>query len=148
MGTHYRGTKQEQRSLSTFIKMMRCVESFNLRTLRLSPAKRLSFSQFAVLEALFHLGPMYQKDLAVKLLKTAGNLTMVINNLEKQGLVKRDRQLPDRRFRMIHLTAQGTKLIADIFPKHAAIITREMSVLSNEEQEMLGSLCKKLGLGK
>jgi MarR family 2-MHQ and catechol resistance regulon transcriptional repressor len=148
MSTHYKGTKQEQRSLSTFIKMMRGVESFSMRTFRLSPASRLSVSQFAVLEALFHLGPMYQKDLAVKLLKTAGNLTMVINNLEKQGFVKRDRRLPDRRFRMIHLTDQGIKLIADIFPKHAAIITQEMSVLSNEEQELLGSLCKKLGLGK
>ncbi len=148
MGTRYNGTEEERRSLSTFIRMMRGVESFNTRTFNMSPASQLSLSQFATMEALFHLGPMYQKDIAAKLLKTSGNLTMVINNLEKQGLAKRNRLQADRRFTTVHLTRKGTKLMEEIFPKHAEIITREMSVLSDEEQETLGYLCKKLGLGK
>jgi MarR family 2-MHQ and catechol resistance regulon transcriptional repressor len=148
MGTHFDGTAKERRSLSTFIRMMRGIESFNIRTFNISPANRLSYSQFATMEALFHLGPMFQKDIAAKLLRTSGNLTMVINNLEKQGLARRHRLQTDRRFTTVHLTRKGTKLMEEIFPKHAEIITREMSVLSDEEQETLGYLCKKLGLGE
>lgn len=106
----------------------------------------LTTSQFAVLDALFHLGPLCQKALGEKILKTSGNMTMVIDNLEKGGLVFRERQIDDRRFVLVHLSDGGRSLMDDLFPRHAAAITQELSILTPAEQDELGRLCKKLGL--
>lgn len=98
------------------------------------------------MEALYHLGPLCQRDIAKKILKSTGNMTVVIDNLEKRGLVARVRDAEDRRFFIIRLTNDGEKLISGIFPLHSEAIIREMGVLSEEEQIELGRICKKLGL--
>ena len=125
---------------------MRATESVTNRICRHLADRNLTVSQFAVLEALFHLGPLSQGGIAKKILKSSGNITMVIDNLEKRGLVKRKRKSADRRVLIIHLTAKGNRLISDIFPHHAATIVEEMSVLTQTEQKELGYLCRKLGL--
>ncbi|MDV7401944.1 MarR family transcriptional regulator, partial [Arthrospira platensis SPKY1] len=99
-----------------------------------------------MLDALHYLGPMAQKDLAGKILKSTGNLSLVIDNLEKRGLVLRERQQHDRRFVTIHLTETGRALIERVMPRHVADITSLLSALTAEEQKTLGALCKKLGL--
>ena len=71
---------------------------------------------------------------------------MVIDNLGKRGYVIRERKKEDRRIMMVRLTEAGVELIRKVFPSHAALIVREMSVLNESEQEMLALLCKKLGL--
>jgi MarR family 2-MHQ and catechol resistance regulon transcriptional repressor len=103
--------------------------------------------QFAVLEALLHLGPLCQRELGQKLLRAGGNITLVVDNLEKQGWVRRVRGRDDRRFVAVHLTAKGKRLIQRIFPEHAAAVSKEMSCLSADEQKALRQLCRKLGLG-
>lgn len=104
----------------------------------------LTLTQFAVLEALYHLGPMSLTDIAQKVLTTGGNLTMVVGNLEKQGLAKRQRCPEDRRVLIVVLTAKGKTLIRGLFPEHAAAITGFMNTLSEAEQKYLGDLCRKL----
>jgi len=99
----------------------------------------------AVLEALYHSGPLSQKEIGQKILRSSGNITMVIDNLEKTGLVRRERNEADRRFFIVHLTAKGDNLINKIFPPHAAVIAKDLGVLTAAEQNALGSLCKKLG---
>jgi len=94
------------------------------------------------------VGPLSQAEIAKKVLKSTGNMTMVIDNLEKRGLVARERKREDRRFYSVQLTAEGRKLIGSIFPGHAALIVAEMGGLSGSEQEELGNLCRKLGLRK
>lgn len=103
--------------------------------------------QFGVLEALLHLGPMTQCVLGEKLLRSGGNITLVIDNLEKHGLVRRERQTEDRRTIVIHLTPKGMRLIKRVFPAHAKMILKEMSQLEPKEQEDLRRLCRKLGTG-
>lgn len=142
----YRGTKKESRSLSAYVKLMRAAESITARVHRHLRDLGLTVSQFAVLEALYHLGPMSQVEIGRKILKTGGNITMVIDNLEKRELLSRERSREDRRYFKVHLTDAGTKLIAELFPGHAGIISREMEILSADEQETLARLCKKLGL--
>ena len=83
--------------LSTYIKLVRAADSVNSRSHRHLSGPNLSFSQFAVLEALYHLGPLCQKDIAAKILKSPRNITMVVDNLEKRNLVKRERHTEDRR---------------------------------------------------
>ena len=141
-----RNRKIEMKALNTYTKLMRAAESITARTHRHLSSKGLTISQFGVLEALYHLGPLSQKQIGQKILRSSGNITMVIDNLEKRNLVRRRRDKADRRVFIIHLTDEGNKLIRKIFPPHATKISDEMSVLSPAEQETLGGLCKKMGL--
>ncbi len=143
--TNYKGSENEVRALSTYVKLMRAAESVSTRIHGHLAAANLTISQFGVLEALLHLGPLSQAELARKILKSTGNITMVIDNLEKRGLVKRERNPKDRRYYSVTLTATGKKLIASLFPRHAAGIVEGMNALTRSEQEVLGNLCRKLG---
>ncbi len=145
MGTHYQGSDTEIRALNTYIKLMRAAESVTGRINQHLNANKLTVSQFGVLEALYHLGPLCQSDLAQKILKSSGNLTLVIDNLEKRGLVTRQRSSQDRRFVTVSLTDAGQALIQAIFPQHVARVVQEMSTLDAEEQEELARLLRKLG---
>jgi MarR family 2-MHQ and catechol resistance regulon transcriptional repressor len=145
MPTHYSGTPQEILALNTFIKLTRSVNSLMSRLSQRGALGELTISQFGVLEALHHLGPMCQNELATKILKSSGNMTLVIDNLEKNHLVTRRRNLDDRRMITIHLTEDGEQLIQQVLPEQVAAITAEMSALTPEEQQNLGDLCRKLG---
>ncbi|HIJ87171.1 MAG TPA: MarR family transcriptional regulator [Desulfuromonadales bacterium] len=134
------------RALNTYTKLMRAAESVTTRVHRVLAAPKLTISQFGVLEALYHKGPLCQKDIATKILKSTGNITLVIDNLEKTGLVRRERDCEDRRYLTIHLTETGLKLITTVFTDVEASIVTEMASLSESEQEVLGNLCKKLGI--
>jgi MarR family 2-MHQ and catechol resistance regulon transcriptional repressor len=125
---------------------MRAAESATTRIHRHLVSTGLTVSQFAVLEALYHLGPLSQREIGKKILRSSGNITMVIDNLEKSGLVRRERFEADRRFYIVHLTDKGYDLINELFPLHAAVIAEDFGVLTAAEQEALGRLCKKLGL--
>ncbi|MBT8331812.1 MAG: MarR family transcriptional regulator [Deltaproteobacteria bacterium] len=146
MQNHYGGNKKERSALKTYVTLMRAAESVTHRIHQHLSSTGLTLSQFAALEALYHLGPLSQKEIGKKILRSSGNITMVIDNLEKRGLVQRKRHTVDRRYFIVHLTSQGKKLIGDIFPRHAAVIATEMAVLSAGERETLSKLCKKLGL--
>jgi len=145
MPTHYSGTREEVLALNTFIKLTRATESLLARLAQRNTHPGLTTSQFGVLETLYHLGPMCQSELGGKLLKSGGNITLVIDNLEKHGLVRRQRGIEDRRFITVSLTDAGRKLIAEVFPGHVQAITEGLSALSSEEQQELGDLCRKLG---
>jgi len=144
--TKYKGTKKEELALETFVKFMRSANTVSAEVQSHLTKQKLTMSQFGVLEALYHLGPMYQRDLAVKILKTTGNITTVIDNLEKRGLVERQREMKDRRYFKVVLTSSGRRLTKKIFPDHAMQITKCMSRLTMPEQRELGKLCKKLGV--
>jgi MarR family transcriptional regulator, 2-MHQ and catechol-resistance regulon repressor len=148
VGTRYRGTKDEVRALNAFIKLVRAAESVGARLSGSLTEAGLTDSQFGALEALYHLGPLHQRELGAKLLRSSGNVTMVVDNLEKSGLVRRERGARDRRFVTVHLTDAGRRLIARLFPRHAARIAAEMSALAPAEQDELGRLCRKLGRGE
>jgi MarR family 2-MHQ and catechol resistance regulon transcriptional repressor len=125
---------------------MRAAESVTSRVHRVLSAPKLTISQFGVLEALYHKGPLCQRDIGSKILKSSGNITLVIDNLEKLNLVSRVRDEKDRRYFTINLTEPGTDLIAKVFADVEAEIVTEMSSLDDDEQELLGKLCKKLGM--
>lgn len=145
MPTHFRGDADAVRALNTFIKLTRATETLLNRLNQRKTIHPLSPSQFAALEALYHLGPLTQGQVSAKVLKSTGNITLVIDNLEKQGYVRRARENQDRRMVTIHITESGKALIAQIFPAHARAICEELSVLTEEEQELLSRLCLKLG---
>ncbi len=142
--TGYQGSKEQVLALNTFIKLVRCTNtvSANVHDHLLG---KLTVSQFGILEALYHLGPMAQKELAEKILKSAGNITTIINNLERIDLVVRGVNENDKRYCTVQLTKKGENLIKRIFPIHADIIVKRMARLRESEQQTLGRLLKKLG---
>ncbi len=148
MPTHYAGTRTEKRTLDTFIKLTRCTNSVLGRLAERNTVGDLTYSQFAVLEALYHLGSLTQGDISTKVLKSGSNVTTVIDNLERDGLVRRERHDQDRRVIYVHLTEAGQRKIEAVLPGHVAALVEEFSVLTVKEQETLGELCKKLGKGR
>lgn len=148
MSKNFKGTPREERALSSYIKLARAANSaIGYARVGLENAG-LTYGQFAVLEALFHVGPLCLGDLARRILTSGGNLTLVIDNLEKRGLVKRQQQGRDKRFIRASITPAGRKLIARIFPQHSQRIVEVMGRLTLVEQEQLGRLCRKLGTGE
>lgn len=146
MGTHYQGSEEDKITLNAFIKLTRAAESVNNRLNRHLADAGLTISQFGVLEALYHLGPLNQKSLGEKLLRSGGNITLVIDNLEKCEFVERQRDPNDRRALLIHLTSKGKAFIKSFFPKHLEQIRQEFSVLTDKEKKDLAQICKKIGL--
>jgi MarR family 2-MHQ and catechol resistance regulon transcriptional repressor len=143
--SRYRQDRTERLALSTYLKLTRASDRLWDRFALGLQRESLTPSQFGVLEALFHLGPMCQRDLGERILRSSGNMTLVVGNLERRGLVRRERLAEDHRYYQVQLTAEGERLIRRVFPGHADAITRELAVLTQEEQRTLGNLCRKLG---
>lgn len=145
MPSHYQGSQEEIQALNTFIKLTRAYESVSSRLSAENALQNLTVSQFGVLEILFHLGPLCQGEISSKLLKSGGNVTFVVDNLVKSGLVDRQRSQEDRRQVFVSLTDAGRELIQQVLPEQVAAITRVMSALTMDEMQILGALLKKLG---
>lgn len=146
MATRYDGTARESRALDTFLKLLRASEGLSARLQQELLPQDITMSQLAVLDALHHVGPMSQRELGRRLMRSNANITTVLDNLERDGFVKRTRSKEDRRVFNVSLTAAGKQRIKRVFPAHAAAITELLGALSPAEQDKLGALCKKLGL--
>lgn len=146
MGTRYRGCAREVRALEAFVKLMRAADSVYACLGPALASDGVTQGQLGVLEALLHVGPMCQRELASKVLRSTSNVTTVLDNLEQRGLVRRVRRRDDRRVIDVSLTATGQQAIETIFPAHAARIAALLGALTASEQETLGHLCKKLGI--
>jgi len=145
MPTRYQGSEEEKRALNAFITLMRASDACAMALQRDLAGRGLTLSQFGAMEALFHVGPLCQGELAVKLLRSGASATSLVDGLEKRGLVVRQRTEEDRRFVRVALTGKGRKLIEGLFPDHARAIVRLFQSLSVEEQEELRRLARKLG---
>ena len=136
----------ERRALDAYIKLQRGAETALARTTGHLVGCGLTVSQFGVLEALYHLGVLCQRELAGKLLRSTGNVSIVLKNLESRGLVSRERDPGDNRFMRVRITEAGRELLQDVFPRHVHGIVAEMGILTATEQVELARLCRKLGL--
>jgi MarR family 2-MHQ and catechol resistance regulon transcriptional repressor len=135
-----------RRALHAYTCLMRSAGSVTRRIHTHLADDDLTASQFAVLEALHHLGPLCQRELGQKILRSENNITTVIDNLERRILVLRRPSKADRRVKTIHLTPTGHKLIDRVFARHAQIVADDFAVLTAQEQNELARLGRKLGL--
>jgi MarR family 2-MHQ and catechol resistance regulon transcriptional repressor len=147
MTTRAKASMRERRALATYVNLLRASSSVQAHAMKHLDGHRITPSQFAVLEALYHVGPLCLTELARKILRTSGNLTMVVDNLEKSGLVRRIPNAEDRRYVRVEITENGRKVIASLFPEHARQIAEMMNRLTDAEQNHLRELCRKLGTG-
>ncbi len=134
------------RALDLFVKLMRAQRAVTGVTEPSILASGLTVTQFGVLEALLHKGPLCHGDLQRKVLTSPANLSDVIDKLERRGLVTRGRAEADARRVRVHLTEAGRALIEHRFPTHAEAVRQAMRGLSAVEQATLACLLRKLGL--
>jgi MarR family transcriptional regulator, 2-MHQ and catechol-resistance regulon repressor len=144
--SRYPGTRAEVRALDAWIKLNRAVESVAGSLRKAIEAAGLTMGQFGVLEALTYVGPLTPSEIARRVLRSQANITTVLDNLEREGLVERKRSTADRRVVTVHATASGRRQIERVMPAHVRGIKDALSALSPREQESLAALCKKLGL--
>ena len=105
----------------------------------------LTLTEFEILEALYHKGPLLLGDVQRKILLSSGGVTYAIDRLAEKGLVERRECATDRRARYAALTPKGEAVVAKIFPAIAAHIEETMSVLNGREQDEAIDLLRKLG---
>ena len=145
MGSHYKGRANEVRALDAFLKLQRAAATTLARLEPTLAESELTDVQWCVVDALYHLGAMTQGTLLGKLTTSGGNLTKIIDNLEKRGIVERSRGKKDKRQIVVTLTTGGRVLVRGLLPEQVNAVTRQLSVLSAAEQDELARLCKKLG---
>lgn len=131
-------------NLKLLIALTRSTQSVQKREQRTIKEGGLTVSQFAVLEILYHKGDLRICEILEKALATGGNMTVVIDNLVKQDLVRRCNDPKDRRVNLISITEKGRQLISDIFPTHVENINEIFSVLTLEEKNDLIKILKRL----
>ncbi|MCC6398771.1 MAG: MarR family transcriptional regulator [Bacteroidetes bacterium] len=139
--------RKADRALDLWVKLARAFATFDRHAQEDIRTYGLTQPQFGVLEALGHLGPLTLGELSRKLLSSGGNTTVIVDNLEKEGLLRRRVCAEDRRVSYVELTGRGTRLLQRIFPPHAKAVARLASVLSAAEQVRLAALLRKLGTG-
>jgi MarR family 2-MHQ and catechol resistance regulon transcriptional repressor len=138
--------RKQDAALKLFVVLARSFNAVSARLHENIARHELTPTEFAILEVLYHKGPLLLGEVQRKILVTSGGITYLVDRLVEKGLVKREECAEDRRARYAVLTPTGTALIRKIFPQHAGAIERAMSGLTASEQREATALLRKLGL--
>ena len=133
------------RALDLWVALARCAASVSRVSARDIQRYGLTQPQFAVMEALHHLGPLPLWSIGEKLLVSSGNITYLTDQLEECGWIACARSTTDRRVTLARLTSRGARLMTRCFPEHARAMTAAAEALSAREQMQLAGLLKKWG---
>jgi MarR family 2-MHQ and catechol resistance regulon transcriptional repressor len=132
-------------SLDLYIALNRASQWINSHADRDIKQHGLNRTEFGVLELLYHKGSQPLQQIGGKVLMSSGNITYVVDKLERKTFVKRRASTEDRRLIFAEITEAGRKWIEEVFPKHAQVIVQAMNGLSLEEKQVVSQLLKKLG---
>jgi DNA-binding MarR family transcriptional regulator len=125
----------------TWLRLLRVYQKIDRRSAITMKAMGLSVSRFDVLNhAGVHEGRS-QQELADSLLVTKGNITQLLDAMETDGLVCRQKI---GRTNRVYLTDRGRSLRLASLSDHEARITSEFSVLTDDELETLVLLLRKV----
>lgn len=137
--------KTDTRGVHLWLVLWKATSAIEAHALRSIDALGMCQSDFAVLEALLHKGPLPVNAIGKKILLTSGSSTTAVDRLVKRKCVERKWEHEDRRVCLVHLTPTGRRLIAKAFADHAQTMERAVQGLSKGERETLLPLLKKLG---
>lgn len=133
-------------ALKLFVVLARAKRAIDERVEESLGTHGLTHTEFAILEALYHKGPLLLGEVQRKILVSSGGITFLVDKLADRGLVERRLCATDRRARYAALTRKGEALMGEIFPAHAEAIRGAMAGLSRAEQKEATALLKQLGL--
>src|SRR4051794_35601855 len=132
-------------SLNLYIALSRASQWVNAHGDRDIRNYGLNRTEFGVLELLYHKGAQPIQQIGGKVLMSSGNITYVVDKLEKKEFVKRKTSTEDRRLIFAEITDKGKQFIEEVFPKHAEVIEKAVAGLTAEEKKVASQLLKKLG---
>ncbi|WP_319204009.1 MarR family winged helix-turn-helix transcriptional regulator [uncultured Ilyobacter sp.] len=133
-------------NLKLIIVLERCYQTITKKDRHsMQEDTNLTVPQFSVLEILYHKGDLKVGDIIEKTLSSIGNINVVVNNLERQGLVKKEKCSLDKRVTYVKITSDGRKIMDRVFPKHVDNISKITEMLSEDEKKILIELLKKWG---
>jgi MarR family 2-MHQ and catechol resistance regulon transcriptional repressor len=138
-------SEQRNDSLDLYIALSRASEWVNAHGDRDIRNHGLNRTEFGVLELLYHKGAQPIQQIGGKVLMSSGNITYVVDKLEKKEFVKRKTSSEDRRLVFAEITEQGKQFIEEVFPKHTEVIEKAVAGLTAEEKKIASQLLKKLG---
>ncbi len=133
-------------ALKLFTVLSRAQRAIGERTQADLERHGISGTEFGIMEALFHKGPLLLGEVQRKILVSSGGITFLVDKLTERGYVERRMCPSDRRARYAALTRKGESLMKEIFPQHAAAIREAMSGLTPAEQREATVLLRRLGL--
>lgn len=131
-------------NLKVVITMSRATKAVHRRSSDIFKKGGLTITQFGVLEALYHKGSLSINQIIQSILSTGGNVTVVVNNLEKDQLVQRHTNPDDQRSSLISITPKGREKIEELFPLHLNDLRECFSVLSDDEKHTLTTLLQRI----
>lgn len=126
--------------LAIYIGLARTLKHINQQSNRLFEQYGITAGQFAVLEVLYHKGDLCVGEVQEKILSSTGTIGVILGNLEKLGYLTKYSDVKDKRKSLLHITEQGSALMAEVFPKNEAIIATLLGVWSSAEQAELQRL--------
>ena len=129
--------EKNELAISAYICLVRTAEALHTRVSQGLIVEGLTASQFSAMKVLRIKGPLAQKDIATNLLKTGGNITLVVDNLVRRQLVRRGSDPNDRRVARVELTPLGEATFDRIYPPHVKRIQEAMAALSDEQLKAL-----------
>ncbi|MBU3811691.1 MAG: MarR family transcriptional regulator [Candidatus Niameybacter stercoravium] len=135
--------EENKLDLSTLVVFTRAENMIHRKEYQTIKESGLTPAQFGVLEVLYNKGDLKIYEIMEKILTTSGNITVVIKNLEKDGLIKRNADPQDKRSCILSITDKGKELIENILPKHIDNIRNIFGILSDEEKIVLKNILKK-----
>lgn len=138
--------ESDRLNLKLVVALARSMKRIHRETASLLNEEKLTPAQFGVLELLYHKGEQRIREIIEKSLSTGGNMTVVIANLERAGLVERSKDPEDGRASLIRLSEAGYQTIRRIFPVHVAYLKKALAVLAASEKAALLSQLKRIGL--
>jgi len=137
--------EKQNDSLDLFIALSRASQWVNAHADRDIRNNGLNRTEFGVLELLYHRGPQPLQQIGEKVLMSSGNITYVVDKLEKKQMVRRRASTTDRRLIYAELTDEGKQFVEDVFPAHEDAIKQAVNGLTTEEKQLASKLLKKLG---
>ena len=140
------GEREQDIALKLFVVLSRAYNAVARHAEADNTNHGLTPGEFAIMEVLYHKGPLLLGEVQRKILASSGGVTYLVDRLERNGLVERRPCKTDRRARYAALTAKGEEVIGRIFPAHAAALERAVAGLDVAEQKQAIELLRKLGL--
>ena len=142
MNFHF--SENERLNGKFIIALWRAYQFAHKKSMSLFRDNGITMAQFMALEVLYNKGEMSVQEIVAKVLSSSGNMTVVIRNLERDGLVLRRLNPSDGRSSLISLSSKGRDLMDKVFPLHMANLGDAFKVLSKDQKEKIIKLLKKL----
>lgn len=106
--------------------------------------KKLSITEFSVLEVLYQKGKQTIQQIGNCILVSSGSMTYVIDKLEKRGLLSRHGCSNDRRVIHVTLTDEAKEWMNYIMPQYHTFVHQMFNSLDAEEADTLVLLLQKV----